>query len=51
MRRSPLLTWRADPVTVAAVLGHEDPNVRLKVYAHAFDRRRIDEAVRQALAG
>jgi integrase len=40
-----------DPVTVAAVLGHEDPNTTLKVYAHLFDRRRTDEAVRAALSG
>jgi integrase len=39
-----------DPVTVAAVLGHEDANVTLRVYAHLYDRRRSDEAVRAALA-
>ena len=40
-----------DPVTVAGVLGHEDANVTLRVYAHVYDRRRSDDAVREALAG
>lgn len=40
-----------DPVTVAAVLGHEDANVTLKVYAHRFGAQRKDDAVRLALAG
>ena len=39
-----------DPVTVAAVLGHEDAVVTLQVYAHLWDRKRSDEAVREALA-
>jgi integrase len=39
-----------DPVTVAGVLGHEDANVTLRVYAHLFDRTRTDDAVRAALA-
>lgn len=38
-----------DPVTVASVLGHEDANTTLRVYAHLFDRRKTDEAVRAAL--
>lgn len=38
-----------DPVTVAAVLGHQDATVTLSVYGHLYDRRRTDEAVRQAL--
>jgi integrase len=37
------------PVTVAAVLGHDDTNTTLRVYAHLFDRQRTDEAVRAAL--
>jgi integrase len=40
-----------DPVTVASVLGHEDPHVTLKVYSARFNRQRKDEAVRLALAG
>jgi integrase len=40
-----------DPVTVAAVLGHEDPHVTLKIYAARFDRQAKDDAVRAALAG
>jgi integrase len=47
---SRLIAAGLDPVTVAAVLGHEDPNVTLRVYAHLYDRRRSDEAVRSALA-
>jgi integrase len=37
------------PVTVAQLLGHEDARVTLAVYAHLFDRKRTDEAVRAAL--
>jgi|SRR5579862_3277468 len=40
-----------DVVTVADIQGHADPNVTLKVYAHIYDRKRKDEAVRLALAG
>jgi integrase len=40
-----------DPVTVAAVLGHEDPHITLKTYAARFNRQRKDDAVRLALAG
>jgi integrase len=38
-----------DPVAVAGVLGHEDANVTLRVYAHLWDRRRTDGSVRAAL--
>jgi integrase len=38
-------------VTVASVLGHEDPSVTLRIYAHLFDRQKTDEAVREALSG
>jgi integrase len=38
------------PVTVASILGHVDPTVTLRVYAHLFDRQKTDEAVRAALA-
>jgi len=47
---SRLINAGLDPVTVAAVLGHEDATVTLKVYAHLYDRRRTDETVRAALA-
>ena len=42
-----------DPVTVAGVLGHNDPTVTLRVYAHQFDRRQKEKGdrVRAALAG
>ncbi len=33
-----------DPVTVAARLGHADPSMTLKVYAHAVERRDRDMA-------
>jgi integrase len=48
---SRLIRGGLDPVTVAAVLGHEDANTTLKVYGHLYDRRRTDDAVRAALAG
>jgi integrase len=48
---SRLISAGLDPVTVASVLGHEDANVTLAVYAHLYDRQRADEAVRLALAG
>jgi integrase len=38
-----------DPVTVAGVLGHGDPNITLKVYAHLFNRQEREEAIRRAL--
>jgi hypothetical protein len=38
-------------VTVAAVLGHEDATVTLKVYGDLWDRERTDDDVRKALAG
>jgi integrase len=46
---SRLIDAGLDPVTVAAVLGHEDPSITLKVYAARFNRQRKDEAVRLAL--
>jgi integrase len=39
-----------DPVTMASVLGHENANMTLGLYAHLFDRRRTDDAVRRAPA-
>ncbi|HLX33062.1 MAG TPA: site-specific integrase [Gaiellaceae bacterium] len=46
---SRLIAKGVDPVTVAAILGHGDPNVTLRVYSHVFDRDERDEAVRRAL--
>jgi integrase len=46
---SRLIANGVDPVTVASVLGHGDPNITLKVYAHLFNRDERDEAVRRAL--
>lgn len=48
---SRLIDAGLDPVTVAAVLGHDDPHVTLQVYAARFNAQRKDEAVRLALAG
>ena len=47
---SRLIRAGLDPVTVANVLGHEDANVTLAIYAHLYDRMRTDKAVRLALA-
>jgi len=46
-----LIRGGLDPVTVASVLGYEDATVTLSVYGHLYDRKRTDEAVRQALVG
>ncbi len=39
-----------DAVTVAGVVGHEDPSITLRVYAAWFNRVRRAEQVRAALA-
>jgi integrase len=36
---------------LAEVLGHRDPSVTLKVYAHLFDRRRSEAEFRAAMGG
>jgi integrase len=48
---SRLINAGLDPVTVAAVLGHEDANVTLRIYGHLYNRKRTDDDVRKALAG
>jgi integrase len=48
---SRLIAAGLDVVTVAAILGHDDPTVTLKTYAHLFDRQNKHDAVRVALAG
>jgi integrase len=48
---SRLIHAKLDPITVAAVLGHEDATVTLKVYGHLYDRQRTDKDVRKALGG
>jgi integrase len=48
---SRLIRAGLDPVTVAGVLGHDDPNVTMRVYAHLYDRVKSDAAVRAALEG
>lgn len=47
---SRLIAAGLDPVTVASVLGHENANITLAIYAHLYDRKQSDEAVRAALA-
>lgn len=47
---SRLIAAGIDPVTVAGILGHEDPHVTLKIYGHLFDRDKRDKAIRAALA-
>jgi integrase len=42
---------KLDAVTVAGVIGHDDPNITMKVYAHLFDRVKSEAAVRAALEG
>lgn len=46
---SRLIDAGLDPVTVAGVLGHDDPSVTLKTYAHRFNRQQRDEQIRLAL--
>jgi len=36
--------------TVGRVLGHSNPTVTLRVYAHLFDRSNQHDAVREAMA-
>jgi integrase len=48
---SRLIATGLDPVTVASVLGHDDPGITLKVYAHLFNKQDKHDAVRLALAG
>lgn len=45
------MAGRLTPVQVAAILGHADPNITLKVYAHLWGKGKSDEDIRQALSG
>jgi Site-specific recombinase XerC len=47
---SRMIAGGIEPVTLAKVMGHEDARITLSQYAHLYDRRRTDEAVRQAMA-
>ena len=47
---SRLLNAGVDPVMVASILGHGDPGVTLRVYAHVFRQAPDRDAVRAALA-
>jgi integrase len=48
---SRLIAAGVDVVTVSKFMGHEDPSITLKVYAHLFDKQGKHDAVRLALAG
>jgi integrase len=54
---SQLIDAGLDVVTISKRLGHKDPNVTLKIYAHAFerandkDKRKASRAINDALAG
>jgi integrase len=39
-----------EPVTLAKLMGHEDARITLSRYAHVYDKRRTDDAVRKAMA-
>jgi len=39
------------PVVVARLLGHSDPSMTLRVYAHCYEGATVEEQIRQALAG
>jgi site-specific recombinase XerD len=47
---SRMISRGVDPVTLANLLGHEDARITLSTYAHIYDARRTDDAVRQAMA-
>ena len=49
MAASRLIDAGLDVVTIAELLGHGDPNITLRTYAHRFNRQRSDDAVRRAL--
>ena len=46
---SVLIAEGADVVYVSRQLGHADPAITLRVYAHLFDRHRHAESTRAAL--
>jgi integrase len=48
---SRLIAAGLSPVTVAAVAGHNDPRVTLRVYSHLFNNTTTHDAVREAMAG
>lgn len=46
---SRLIAAGLSAVTVASLLGHDNPTTTLTVYAHLFDRAKTDDQVRQVL--
>ena len=47
---SRMISRGVELVTLASLMGHEDARITLSRYAHVYDNRRTDEAVRQAMA-
>jgi hypothetical protein len=45
-----MISRGVEPVTLASLMGHEDARITLSCYAQVYDKRRTDEAVRQAMA-
>jgi integrase len=39
-----------EPVALAKLMGHEDARITLARYAHLYDQRRTDDAVREAMS-
>jgi integrase len=39
-----------EPVTLARLMGHEDIRETLNTYSHLWDRARMDDVVREAMA-
>jgi integrase len=54
---SQLIDAGLDVVTISKRLGYKDPNITLKIYAHAFERanhknkRKASKVINDALAG
>jgi site-specific recombinase XerD len=47
---SRMISRGIEPVALASLMGHEDARITLSRYAHVYDKRRTDDAVRQAMA-
>ena len=47
---SRMISRGVELVALASLMGHEDARITLSRYAHVYDKRRTDEAVRQAMA-
>jgi integrase len=47
---SRMISRGIEPVALASLMGHEDARITLSRYAHVYDKRRTDDAVREAMA-